>query len=128
MVHFLPSVTPYASLFCLSTLVYLQHIHVYLQFSSTRSTSIIMFSLLNTLIHIVLSIPHHLTSYHNILQQLCMHCCYTFGPAFVAAARCHWLFPASFFALSPRLTDRSRRKTLHTLQQVQPVSCRSQLM
>jgi len=25
-------------------------------------------------------------------------------------------FPASFFALRPRLTDRSRRKLLHTLQ------------
>ena len=32
-----PSVTPYTSLFSLSTLVYLQHLHVYLQFRSTRS-------------------------------------------------------------------------------------------
>jgi len=29
--------------------------------------------------------------------------------------------PASFFALSPRLIDRSRRKTLHTLQAYRPI-------
>jgi len=41
-----PSVTPYTSLFSLSALVYLQHLHVYVPFRSTRSTSvIIMFSL-----------------------------------------------------------------------------------
>jgi len=29
--------------------------------------------------------------------------------------------PASFFALSPRLIDRSRGKTLHTLQAYRPI-------
>jgi len=63
-----PSVTPYTSLFCLSTLVYLQYLHVHVQYRSTRSKSVLTtFSLLNTLIRVVLSIPHHLSSYHNII-------------------------------------------------------------
>jgi len=58
-----PSITPYTSLFSISTLVYLQHIHGYVQYRSTRSTSILItFSLFNTLIHIVLSISPHPSS------------------------------------------------------------------
>ena len=56
-----PSVTPYTSLFCLSTLVYLQYLHVYLQCRSTLSTSVLItFSLLNTLIRITIS--YHIIS------------------------------------------------------------------
>ena len=72
-------------------------------------------SLLNALIHIVLSISHHtvliISSYiistSNLIQELSMHCRY--------ARAAVGYSPASFFALSPRLIDRSRRKTLHTL-------------
>ena len=55
-----PSVTPYTSLFSLSTRVCLQHLLVYVQFRSTRSTSvIIMFSLSQ---HANLHRPQHILS------------------------------------------------------------------
>ena len=63
-----PSVTPYTSLFCLSTLVYLQYLHVYLQCRSTLSTSVLItFSLLNTLIRIIIS--YHIISYQGFVMR-----------------------------------------------------------
>jgi len=84
----------------LSTLVYLQYIHVHVQYRSTRSTSLLItFSLLNTLIRIVLSIPHH--NHNIIIQQLCMHCCYAFRPAFFNSARRRCQLPAPLPDSSP---------------------------
>ena len=50
-----------------------------------------------------------------MIQQLCMHVAYAFAPPSSLPRAAFGYFPASFFALSPRLIDRSRRKILHTL-------------
>ena len=57
-----PIVTPYTSLFSLSTLVYLQHIHVMYSFvQHVPHQSLLRFHFLNTLIHIILCISRHLS-------------------------------------------------------------------
>ena len=84
----------------------------YVQFHSTCSTSVIItFSLLNTLIHIILIISHNLLISSTTLYALSL----CISPRLL---RCYVLLlviPTSLFALSSLLIDRARRKTLHTL-------------
>ena len=82
--------------------------------------SLLRFHFLNTLIHTILSISYHNVNssssylFSNSVRTVAIH----FAPASSLPRAAVGYSPASFFALSPLLIDRSRRKTLRTLQPV----------
>ena len=101
-----PSVTPYTSVFSLSTLVFFTAFAclITVLFNTFHINDYVFTS--PQLVHIVLSISNHNLLCHNLIIY----------PATLCALSLYiWLFPTSFFTLSLLLIDRSRRKTLHTL-------------
>ena len=121
-----PSVIPYTvqiiNLFSVSTPVYLQHIHVYVvSFSTSHIGHYCVFTSQRPTPHH----PHHMLSKGHLfliispqfppINSVCTVAIHLAPPSSLPRAVVGYS-PASFFALSPLLIDRSRRKTLHTLQ------------